>query len=376
MEDVERLERELRLKPLEVALHQQLAVAHQALLKRDDAESVLDAVCVAVPAAFTSLLVRARLREQRGDAKLATVGYLRAIKTAQHFGFWQDEGSTPAWLREPVIHAMDVVHVGRMHLFSSWLDPLVDQHGEDPMRRTVKAVAMYLGLAPVQLADPRQRPSFFYFPDLPVQPVFDRQPWMDALEAKMVPIREEMRRVRDEGIPFHAHVPTERLGGLTQGGSWDAYFFYRNGERFADHHAACPTTASAIDALPLDRVAKRGPEVCFSIMRPGAHILPHRGVTNTRAVWHLALDIPPDCALDLVDVQQVHWEAGKAFAFDDTFEHQAWNRSDQVRTILLGDVWNPHLTELERTVLAELIPQLGDWGRLTNPVLDPAPTAA
>jgi aspartate beta-hydroxylase len=103
-------------------------------------------------------------------------------------------------------------------------------------------------------------------------------------------------------------------------------------------------------------------------MRPGAHILRHRGVTNTRVVFHLALDIPPDCALDLVNVQQVTWSPGRCFAFDDTFEHQAWNRSDKTRVILLGDVWNPHLREAERLALAELIPQLGAFTKMTKPV--------
>ncbi len=39
------------------------------------------------------------------------------------------------------------------------------------------------------------------------------------------------------------------------------------------------------------------PEVMFSVLTPGTHILPHRGVTNTRVVCHLPLVVPEDCAL-------------------------------------------------------------------------------
>jgi aspartate beta-hydroxylase len=42
---------------------------------------------------------------------------------------------------------------------------------------------------------------------------------------------------------------------------------------------------------------------------------------------------------------------GQAWAFDDTIEHEAWNRSDQLRAILIFDVWNPHISEQERALL-------------------------
>jgi hypothetical protein len=42
---------------------------------------------------------------------------------------------------------------------------------------------------------------------------------------------------------------------------------------------------------------------------------------------------------------------GRAWAFDDTIEHEAWNRSDRVRAILIFDVWNPYISEVERDLL-------------------------
>ena len=41
--------------------------------------------------------------------------------------------------------------------------------------------------------------------------------------------------------------------------------------------------------------------------------------------------------------------------FDDTYQHEAWNRSDQDRMILLMDCWNPHLTQPERLTIKTLI---------------------
>jgi aspartate beta-hydroxylase len=45
--------------------------------------------------------------------------------------------------------------------------------------------------------------------------------------------------------------------------------------------------------------------------------------------------------------------------FDDTYEHEAWNRSDQIRVVMIFDVWNPHLTPVEQDAIAELLPRMG-----------------
>ena len=202
-------------------------------------------------------------------------------------------------------------------------------------------------------------------------PVFDRSQlsFADEYEARMPAIREELRAVltASEGIePFHYDLTAEQREAMTRGAAWDAYFFDRDGVRLQDHHAACPETSATLAQLPLDHIRDHGPEVCFSIMRPGAHILPHRGVTNIRSVLHLGLVIPDRCALNLVEVGEVHWQEGRCFAFDDTYAHEAWNRSDTTRVILLADIWNPHLSEAECAAVAELIAAIGDLNQATT----------
>jgi aspartate beta-hydroxylase len=368
---VRRLERALEAQPLDLALHQQLAEAHRRLLERADRDRELTAICRELPFAFTSQLHLAALLEARGDRRAAVIGYTRAIKTAQLRGFWFDQGSTPPWILDRVLRAMDVAHHGRAEVFHAVLEPLDARYGKDELVRIRRALAMYLGLEPTLYSDPRQRPSFLYVPDLPLAPVFPRDAlvFADWYEAQAAAITEEMRAVRDgNGVqPFHYDVPEAQRGQLTAGGAWDAYFFYVDGERVDAHHAACPRVSAVLAALPLDHVRDHGPEVCFSIMRPGAHILPHRGVTNARAVLHLGLEIPDGCALRLPAVQQLGWQVGRCFAFDDTYEHEAWNRSDTTRTVLLGDIWNPYLRAAEREALGDLVGAIGDFNRAAAP---------
>ena len=104
------------------------------------------------------------------------------------------------------------------------------------------------------------------------------------------------------------------------------------------------------------------PETLYSVLRPGTHILPHRGVTNTRLVTHLPLIVPPDCALRVGGETHV-WEEGRCITFDDTFEHEAWNRSGRDRVVLILDSWNPDLSEAEQAAVTDLVAAIGDFNR-------------
>ena len=39
--------------------------------------------------------------------------------------------------------------------------------------------------------------------------------------------------------------------------------------------------------------------------------------------------------------QVAHWPEGKSLVFDDTFEHEAWNDTDETRVVLFVDVIRP-----------------------------------
>ena len=354
----------------DVRAHSELGRALRELMKSAQAEDILAAIINGQPYAYCSALHYAFLLERRGDTHAALIVYTRAIKTAQLRGFWLDDDTTPPWLRDAVSHAMRVAHTGRRTLFHCCLDTLIAQYGRSELSRVANCLAMYLGELPTAYADPRQKPSFLYFPDLPTTPIFDHAHLKFAswYEDRTPEIREEMLAVLSESDniqPFHYDLTPQQRETLTRGASWDAYFFNRDGVRFTERHDACPVTSATLAQLPLDHIRDHGPEVCFSIMRPGAHILPHRGVTNARSVLHLGLVIPDNCALNLLEVGEVHWQAGRCFAFDDTYEHEAWNRSDTTRCILLADIWNPYLTETERAAVADLVAVIGDLSKAT-----------
>ncbi|WP_294044223.1 aspartyl/asparaginyl beta-hydroxylase domain-containing protein [Sphingomonas sp.] len=201
-----------------------------------------------------------------------------------------------------------------------------------------------------------------HYPFLPADEFFDRSffPWFAELEAKTGAIRAEalaMLTNRSEAIrPYvsqPAGAPENKWSPLDNNPDWSACFLWEFGRKNEAVCELCPETAAALAAVPQSHVPGKAPNAFFSILRPGAHIPPHTGVTNTRAIIHLPLVVPDGCTFR-VGGETRHWREGEAFAFDDTIEHEARNDSNQRRVLLIFDVWNPHLTEAERANLERL----------------------
>ena len=96
----------------------------------------------------------------------------------------------------------------------------------------------------------------------------------------------------------------------------------------------------------------------MSLLAPGTHIAPHCGPTNHRLRLHLALSVPPARADTEATPRETigirvgnetrRWRTGSALLFDDSFEHEVWNRAGAPRLVLIVDVWHPDLTLAQR----------------------------
>ncbi|HUD92817.1 aspartyl/asparaginyl beta-hydroxylase domain-containing protein [Sphingobium sp.] len=203
--------------------------------------------------------------------------------------------------------------------------------------------------------------SGLHYPFLPADEFFDRRhfPWMAQLEAQTDAIRAEFLALVDkEGASVRPYVrqdagtPGNKWTALDGSLDWGAAFLWEYGVRNEAVCTACPQTVAALEALPRADIPGRAPSAFFSLLKPGSHIPAHTGVTNTRAIIHLPLIVPPGCSFR-VGGETRAWEEGKAFAFDDTIDHEAWNDSDHLRVVLIFDVWNPHLSLEEQQLLKQ-----------------------
>ena len=324
------------------------------------------------PRMFVARLQLGMAQEQLGQSHEALKAYFMAIESARALGRWLDDATTAPALRHLVKYAVNYANAGRHNLFRRALEPLRERYGNDELTRVQRALSIYFFEQPANIPDPRQKPKFLYFPDIASQPYYPRKhfPWLEALEAANSTVRDELRAVLAqeqslEAFLGHTAAPAGQSmlrSSNVQEPAWDAYFFYRHGVRYDEHCARCPQTTALLDALPLVRIRDHAPETLFSVLSPGTHILPHSGVTNTRLVTHLPLIVPPDCAIRVGGEEHV-WQEGRCVTFDDTYEHEAWNRSEQRRVVLILDSWHPDLSEAERAAVTDLVEAIGDFNQ-------------
>ncbi len=201
-----------------------------------------------------------------------------------------------------------------------------------------------------------QQPTDYHFPGLPSIPFYpdDAFPWMASFERYFEDIVGELRAHLSGGMDaFSPYVqlpvgaPLDQWAGLNKSLDWSSLFLKKQGHVVAENAASFPRTLEALSHLPQPVASNRSPVAMFSALQPRTRIPPHHGVSNTRLVLHLPLIVPRGCGFR-VGAETRTWVPGKAWVFDDTIEHEAWNDSDELRVILIADVWSPHLSQHER----------------------------
>lgn len=338
-----------------------LAQACGALKQFPAAIAAVSQALALTPANVYSLLLKADLLAAAGDGRAATAFYKGALKAAP-----PDNQITPELDAELGRAQAMIAHYAEQ--FSAHLTSRLQDAGLDDSKaskRFSQSLDLLLGKKQVY----QQSPRFFFFPGLPTIEFFDRDdfPWLDRVEAATDDIRSELLAIlQDDGAfePYvrnEAGVPMLNQGGLNNNRDWSAFYLWKNGEFMADNAARCPRTLAALADVPLSSVPGRSPSILFSLLRPGAHIPPHTGVLNTRMICHLPLIVPPGCALR-VGNETREWVEGKAWVFDDSIEHEAWNSSDQTRVILLFEAWRPELSDKERQLVTAMFGAIDAYG--------------
>jgi|tagenome__1003787_1003787.scaffolds.fasta_scaffold20988880_5 Flp pilus assembly protein TadD len=206
-------------------------------------------------------------------------------------------------------------------------------------------------------------PSDFHYPGLP-EAEFHEPDLFDGLrsieEATGV-IRAEFDALiaaeAAEMVPYIQYperVPLRQWKELNFNKQWTAIHLLKSGQRIDTNARHCPRTMEAIARMDQPSIAGASPNAMFSLLAPRTRIPPHTGVANTRLVCHLPLIIPPNCGFRC-GATTIEWHVGKAFVFDDTIEHEAWNDSDELRVVLIVDLWAPALSASERSAVAAVI---------------------
>ncbi len=164
-----------------------------------------------------------------------------------------------------------------------------------------------------------------------------RFPWVAELESNWKTIRQDLDEAlldRERIPPFQNLNPTfTRMQDVP----WSALVFYAYGRRIRENCERFPATAALLRRIPNITTAM------FSILDGHAHIPAHFGPSKGVLRYHLGLIVPAEgdqCCIR-VDNEIRSWREGKSLIFDDTFEHEVWNRDPRRRVVLFADILRP-----------------------------------
>jgi aspartate beta-hydroxylase len=190
-------------------------------------------------------------------------------------------------------------------------------------------------------------PRMGIYPGLTSAPFHDpaRLAGARALEQNYSAIRAEI-----DGLAAGAFQAESE--GLMARGTWDVLLLYERGRKNAENCARCPVITRIIEGH--GTVRTHAGLLYVSKLSPGTEIKPHRGPTNLRLRCHLGVTVPEgDCGLK-VGGETRRWQEGRCLLFDDSLEHEAWNRAATPRIVLIIDFWHPDLTPAEIAFLEGL----------------------
>jgi beta-hydroxylase len=201
-----------------------------------------------------------------------------------------------------------------------------------PMRKSVKRFGKKLTR---RMANYLSQQSLV--PDMPVisNEHFD---FLDGFTENWEAMRDEVVEIlkhRDD-IPAFQEISPDQYR-ISKGKNWRTFVLFGFGKKMERNAAQAPVTTRVLEQVPNLQTA------WFSILAPGYHIPAHTGVTKGILRSHLGLIIPKErekCRIRVGDEICV-WQPGEIFVFDDTFEHEVWNDTDEERVILLFDFDRP-----------------------------------
>jgi aspartyl/asparaginyl beta-hydroxylase (cupin superfamily) len=309
------------------------------------------------PYFYPALLARGAMEERLGEMRAASETYRCALKIVPPLD------QMPEPLRKRIAHAEEVVRADRSaleELLQPKIDALSARYPAEKLERISHCKDWMVGSRKIYSPEP----AMLHIPYLPALQFYDNAafPWLESLEAAAEGIRDEFLKVfaedNEDGFRPYINrpdgVPLNQWQELNRNPRWSVFPLWENGQYVESNGRRCPHTVEVLRGISMCTIPNFAPNVVFSLLAPKTTIPAHCGDTNARLIGHLPLIVPEGCRFR-VGNETRPWRVGKAWLFDDTINHEAWNDSDQLRVILMIDIWNPFLSGPEREGVSALL---------------------
>lgn len=232
--------------------------------------------------------------------------------------------------------------------------------------RIKQAVNMLCGVERKFYQHEAQKPSFLFIPDLPSSPFSETseveglQDLVDKLSSSKEAFLSCIKYANDNYVHEIGEVPkSDDWKKLSE--NWSSMHLMKGGH-FTEHAKRLPhDLISLLNSPLLAHCPTHAPEVVISVLKPKAYIPPHYGISNIKWTLHIPLVVNDNAYLDVAGEKRTWSAKTEALLFDDSFVHSAENPADAARAVLIIDIWNPHLTEVEKQDIQMLMREYSNW---------------
>jgi aspartyl/asparaginyl beta-hydroxylase (cupin superfamily) len=185
------------------------------------------------------------------------------------------------------------------------------------------------------------RPAFYN--------IDETYPSLRELDRNYPVIRQEVEAVlteRDRLPRYHDIAKREQYisGTIDADKNWKVFMLRSLAGTPEVNQSKCPQTTALLSKIP------NLYQAFFSILDPGKSIPAHCGFYLGYLRYHLAVIVPRTNPPSMRVKDTVHtWAEGKSILFDDSWEHEVYNKSDDLRVVLIVDFLRPLPAHLHAT---------------------------
>lgn len=221
-----------------------------------------------------------------------------------------------------------------------------EKYGPGTTKRLDSFFSNLLGEDKIPSKHPMQKPRLLFYPGL------NNGPWIDEGAFHQTRKISHLLAKNYQIIKAEFNSAVEHLSGYASQGlfknlnenDWTSITLWSRGI-FSDKAGYFPQTKQIIKEFENDLFPWRG-EVTFMRLKAGAYLPEHYDWTNMQITGHFGINIPDECGLTVAGETR-SWQEGETLFFDHSFLHNAFNRSNEDRDILLFNLLHPELDTAE-----------------------------
>ncbi|MEH2366780.1 aspartyl/asparaginyl beta-hydroxylase domain-containing protein [Nostoc sp.] len=222
------------------------------------------------------------------------------------------------------------------------------------IHRFESALKSYITLSEESTANQAQKMGTFLYPGITHKPWYEPHDH-NILNSVNKILQQGFNNIENEwlayvssGCNINSRFNASNLFTSLKDDDWKAYLLWKEGNFTQIGLSHFPETVAILSKLqpflyPFGHIE-------FYVMKPGVVLPPHTDNINTSLTCHLAIAIPENCGINVGGKTQ-SWIKGRTLFFDDSFEHEAWNKSQEERVVLSLDLYHPDLTKIEKNLL-------------------------